>query len=127
MISLQYLQLFSAGRPTTEQKGRELNAPPIEAPRSARVEDTPSRSRLGACSVGLYTMKIRGFLSRTVAEATLNYLLSLHVHKNPLPGHSLQDHFGWIEGPARLANGVGAAIRTDQKNEGAKSTFHWQP
>jgi hypothetical protein len=48
---------------TTEQKGRELNAPCIEAPRSACQTSTPSRARWGACSVGCLTGlgKIRGF------------------------------------------------------------------
>jgi hypothetical protein len=54
---------FVAQLRTTEKKGRELNAPCIEAPRSACQTSTPSRARLGACSVGCLTGlgKIRGF------------------------------------------------------------------
>jgi len=35
-----------------QKKGRVPNAPPSEAPRSARARNTPSRARWGACSVG---------------------------------------------------------------------------
>jgi len=35
-----------------EHEGRELNAPPVEAPRRALQRSTPSRAQWGACSVG---------------------------------------------------------------------------
>ena len=59
---------------TSKKKGRELNAPPQEAPRSACEENAPSRARVARARAGLFTLKIRGFLARPAAEATQNCL-----------------------------------------------------
>ena len=54
-----------------KQKGRELNAPPVEAPRSALHEnDIKPRPGGRVLDAGLVQMKIRGFLLRPAAEAT---------------------------------------------------------
>jgi hypothetical protein len=56
----------------TETKRRGLSAPWSEAPRSACHISTPSRARLGACSVGRVTgLENSRFSDQPVAEATL--------------------------------------------------------
>ena len=79
LLSCEYLQFLSAGRRTTEQKGRELNAPPPEAPRSACAENEPSRARLGARSVGPLHIENSRFSDETVAGATLNFFDSVYI------------------------------------------------
>ena len=50
---------------TTKKKGRELNAPPREAPRSALCREHAKPRPMGACwRLGLCTVKILGFLVR---------------------------------------------------------------
>jgi hypothetical protein len=57
---------------TSKLKGRELNAPCPEAPRSACYTSTPSRARLGACSVDCVTgLENSRFSGQPAAEATL--------------------------------------------------------
>lgn len=64
--------IFSAPPNTAKKKGRELVAPPQEAPRSAHPENAPSRARLGA-SLGLASgFENSRFSCEAVAEATLN-------------------------------------------------------
>jgi hypothetical protein len=58
---------------TSKLKGRELNAPCPEAPRSACYTSTPSRALSGACSVGSVTgLQNSRFWGQPVAEATRN-------------------------------------------------------
>src|ERR1017187_6388200 len=59
-----------------DKKGRELNAPCPEAPRSACYTSTPSRALLGAYSVGCVTgLENSRFSGQPVAVATQNYYL----------------------------------------------------
>jgi hypothetical protein len=52
---------------TTEQKGRELDAPPLEAPRSALEEDAIKPRPMGACSTRSLPNENSRFPSETVA------------------------------------------------------------
>jgi hypothetical protein len=49
-------------RETTEREGRELNAPSLEAPRSALEEDAIKPRPMARARRGFFQVKIRGFL-----------------------------------------------------------------
>ena len=92
-----------------QKKGRELNAPSPEAPRSAYQESTPSRARLGACSVGLLVENSRfsgETRSRSYAKCFLDgfYIVSspLLVRRFMVPARLWQAHCG----PSTLQKGV---------------------
>jgi hypothetical protein len=53
-----------ASQQTTEEKGRELDASPLEAPRSALHENDAKPRPMGRVPGGLVQLKIRGFLVR---------------------------------------------------------------
>ena len=72
---MQTLARLSAAKGDGKKEGRELNAPPSEAPRSACGENVPSRALAGACQVGLSTRKFAVFRrdrSRSYAKLLFN-------------------------------------------------------
>jgi hypothetical protein len=93
-------ELFTAGG----KKGRELNAPPREAPRSAFERSTPSRARWARASAALSSSKNSRFSRGTgrCDAKTMDLPLLSYIAANSIAGAFLTSFASGCNPPAKV-------------------------